>query len=73
MDDEAASFVVPLLGALQAAVAVLLTIFAGVLAGQFGWLSDKSSKEISKVCVTLFLPALLIKNVGSQMHLGTVR
>jgi len=73
MPDEAESIVVPFLGALQASVAVLLTIFAGVLAAQFGLLSEASSKEISKTCVRLFLPALLIVNVGSQLHLDTVR
>ncbi|KAK5150239.1 hypothetical protein LTR04_006855, partial [Oleoguttula sp. CCFEE 6159] len=37
----------------------------------FNLLSEKSAKEISKTCVRLFLPALLIVNVGSQLHLDT--
>ena len=59
------------LGALQASISVLLTIFYGVIAAQFKLLSESSSKEISKTCVRLFLPALLIHNVGSQLHLDT--
>ncbi|KAK4902057.1 hypothetical protein LTR27_000959 [Elasticomyces elasticus] len=69
MGDD--SILTPFLGALQASVSVLLTIFAGVIATQFNLLSEKSSKEISKLCVQLCLPALLIVNVGSQLHLDT--
>ncbi|KAI9710908.1 MAG: hypothetical protein M1820_002343 [Bogoriella megaspora] len=65
------SIVTSFLGALQASISVLLTIFAGAIAAQFGLLSEYSSKEISKTCVRLFLPALLIYNVGSQLHLDT--
>lgn len=72
MSGDSGSFVVPFLGALQASIAVLLTIFAGVIAAQFNLLGEASSKEISKVCVKLFLPALLIVNVGSQLHADTV-
>ncbi|KAI9711610.1 MAG: hypothetical protein M1812_007132 [Candelaria pacifica] len=60
------------LGALQASLAVLLTIGYGVIASQFNILQESSAKDISKLCVRLFLPALLISNVGSQIHLDTV-
>lgn len=63
----------PFLGALQASFAVILTIAVGVLAAQFNLLSEPASKEISKFCVRLCLPALLIVNVGSQLKLETVR
>ena len=65
--------VVPFLGALQASVAVLLTISYGVVAAQFNLISESSAKDVSKACVRLFLPALLITNVGAQLHLDTVR
>ena len=67
----ASGLVTAFLGALQAAVAVLLTISYGVIAAQFGYLNDSSAKDISKLCVRMFLPALLITNVGSQLHLET--
>lgn len=72
MAPDADSLVVPFLGALQASIAVLLTIFSGMLARQFNLVSEESSKDISKMCVKLFLPALLIVNVGSELHLETV-
>lgn len=67
------SFLVPFFGALQASIAVLLTIFSGVIASQFNLISETSSKDVSKVCVKLFMPALLIVNVGSELNLETVR
>jgi len=63
---------VPLSGAVQASVAVLLTISYGVIAAQFNLLTQASAKDISKACVRLFLPALLIVNVGSQVSQDTV-
>ncbi|KAI9778764.1 MAG: hypothetical protein M1816_003900 [Peltula sp. TS41687] len=60
------------LGALQASVAVLLTISYGVAATQFNILHERSAKEISKLCVKMFLPALLISNVGSQLSPANV-
>lgn len=67
----AAGFLQAFLGALQASVAVLLTIFWGAIAAQFDLLSEGASKEISKTCVRMFLPALLFTNLGSQLHLDT--
>lgn len=72
MGQATEELLIPFLGALQASVAVLLTILAGVIASQFQLIGIDSSKEISKVAVRLFLPALLIVNVGSQLHSDTV-
>jgi len=72
MGQATQELLIPFLGALQASVAVLLTILAGVVASQFQLIGIDSSKEISKVAVRLFLPALLIVNVGSQLHSDTV-
>ncbi len=60
------------LGALQASLSVILTIFYGVIASQFDLLDKSSGKAISKVCVRMFLPALLITKVGSELHSNTV-
>lgn len=59
------------LGALQASFSVLLTISYGVIASRFNLLKESSSRDISKTCVRLFLPALLITNVGSELHADT--
>lgn len=60
------------LGALQASLAVLLTISYGFIASRFNLLKESSARDISKLCVRLFLPALLITNVGSELHADTV-
>ena len=72
MGQATEELLIPFLGALQASIAVLLTIFVGVIASQFQLIGVDSSKEISKVAVRLFLPALLIVNVGGQLHSDTV-
>lgn len=59
------------LGALQASLAVLLTIGCGVIASRYSLLKESSARDISKVCVRLFLPALLIVNVGSELDIKT--
>lgn len=65
------ALLVSFLGALQASLAVLLTISYGVVAGQFDLLNGDSSKQISRLSIRIFLPALLITNVGSQLHSET--
>ena len=59
------------LGALQASLSVLLVILYGVIAAQFDILKIESTKQISSLCVRIFLPALLITKVGSQLHADT--
>ena len=59
------------LGALQASLAVLLTISYGVIAAQWKLLDGHSATSISKICVRMFLPALLITKVGGELHLDT--
>ena len=59
------------LGALQASLSVLLVILYGVIAAQFDILKIDSTKQISSLCVRMFLPALLITKVGSQLHADT--
>lgn len=56
------------LGALQASLAVLLTISYGVIASRFNIIKASSAKDISKLCVRVFLPALMISNLGSELH-----
>ena len=70
-NDPPDALSVSFLGALQASLAVLLTIFYGVIAAQFGLLKGNSTKQISTLCVRMFLPALLITNVGSQLRSET--
>ncbi|KAH8900863.1 hypothetical protein GQ53DRAFT_708740 [Thozetella sp. PMI_491] len=59
------------LAAIQASLSVLLVIFYGAVAGKFGLLSNANTKPISKMCVRAFLPALLITQIGSELHPGS--
>ncbi|KAI4256898.1 MAG: hypothetical protein LQ352_001898 [Teloschistes flavicans] len=61
------SLTVSFLGALQASLSVLLTIGVGVLASQFNILNQGTTKELSTLCVRIFLPCLLITNLGSNL------
>lgn len=62
------SLVYTLVGAVQASFSVLLVIFYGVLAAQYGLLDTESAKRISHVSVKLFLPFLLITKVGKELN-----
>lgn len=60
-----------LLAALQASVSVLLVISYGSIAAKFGLVSPENTKAVSKLCVRMFLPALLITKIGSELHSGS--
>lgn len=62
---------VSFLGAIQAAISVLITIWIGVLAAQFDLIDDNSAKRLSHLCVTIFLPLLLVSNLGKQLDSDT--
>jgi hypothetical protein len=71
MGVDASELLVPFAGAIQASFSVLLTIAFGVIAAQCNLLSTNAAKEVSKLCVRMFLPALLIFKIGSNLHQGT--
>ncbi|KAI0132269.1 auxin efflux carrier [Xylariales sp. AK1849] len=56
--------------AIQASLSVLLVIFYGGVAAKLKIIDAKSTKAISKICVRMFLPALLIVKIGSQLEAG---
>lgn len=57
------------LAAIQASLSVLLVISYGGLAARWGLLDNKNGKALSKICVKMFLPALLLVKIGSELHL----
>ena len=59
------------LSAIQASLSVLLVIFYGAIAAWLGLLTHANTKAISKICVRMFLPALLITKIGSELHAGS--
>lgn len=58
-----------LLAAVQASLSVLLVLLYGGIASYLNLLDGKTGKIISKICVKMFLPALLLVKLGSEMHL----
>ncbi|KAM7184064.1 Auxin efflux carrier [Rhypophila sp. PSN 637] len=56
------------LAAIQASLSVLLVISYGSIAAHLGLLNHDSNKAVSKICVRMFLPALLITKIGSELH-----
>jgi len=68
----ASDIAVSFFGAIQAAVSVLLTVWIGVLAAQYSLIDEGAAKQISRTCVSMFLPLLLISNLGKEMHADTV-
>ncbi|KIV88363.1 hypothetical protein PV10_08054 [Exophiala mesophila] len=56
--------------AVQASLSVLLVISYGGIAAYLNLLDSKTTKAISKICVRMFLPALLMVQIGSELHAG---
>ncbi|TPX17706.1 uncharacterized protein E0L32_002807 [Thyridium curvatum] len=56
------------LGAIQASLSVLLVILYGGIAAWLGILNSGNTKAVSKICVRMFLPALLVTQIGSELH-----
>ncbi|KAG8679949.1 hypothetical protein FRC09_018599, partial [Ceratobasidium sp. 395] len=48
----------------QASIAVLLVLFFGYWAQHLGWVNEDGEKQISHLCITVFLPALLFTQIG---------
>jgi predicted permease len=59
------------LAAIQASLSVLLVIFYGAVSVRLKLLNPSSAKSISKICVAMFLPALLLTKIGSELHSGS--
>ncbi|KAF5022729.1 hypothetical protein F66182_5277 [Fusarium sp. NRRL 66182] len=62
--SSSSSILSTFVGAIQASASVLLTISYGVVAGQTRLLSVETGRQISKICIKMFLPALLVVNLA---------
>jgi predicted permease len=60
----------PFLGALQACTSVLLTLLYGIIARQANIIHEKTINDMSGLCVRLFLPAMIMVKLGSELHIG---
>lgn len=68
---QAAGLLNSFLAAIQASLSVLFVIFYGGIAAHLKLLDGSSTKAISKICVKMFLPALLLTQIGSELHSGS--
>ncbi|KAF3036755.1 hypothetical protein E8E11_002170 [Didymella keratinophila] len=64
-------FLASFIAAVQASLSVLLVISYGAIAAKLGLLNASNGKAISKICVKMFLPALLLVQIGSELHPGS--
>lgn len=60
----------PFLAALQACTSVLLTLLYGIIARQANVIHEQSINDMSGLCVRVFLPALIMVKLGSELHIG---
>ncbi|KAK4238761.1 auxin efflux carrier [Achaetomium macrosporum] len=56
------------LAAVQASLSVLLVMLYGGVAAHFRMIDRANTKAISKICVRMFLPALLITKLGAELR-----
>lgn len=66
--SSSGGFLSTFVAAIQASLSVLLVVSYGVLLVRFKLLENGTAKEISKLCVRIFLPALLFTQIGSELH-----
>lgn len=64
-------FLASFIATVQASLSVLLVISYGAIAAWLGLLNASNGKAISKICVKMFLPALLLVQIGSELHPGS--
>lgn len=56
------------LGAFQASVSVLITLGYGLIAARMGMVRAGTARDVASLCRNVFLPALLITDIGSQLN-----
>lgn len=54
-------------GAFQGSISVLLTLLAGYIMARRGYLTHETTRHVSKLCTTLFLPCLIVEQMGPQL------
>ncbi|CAE6535843.1 unnamed protein product [Rhizoctonia solani] len=64
MPSEVSTLLDVAIGSAEASIAVLLVLGFGYYAQHAGWVNDEGERQISHLCVTVFLPALLFTQIG---------
>lgn len=66
-DDSGSSFGATFFGALEGAVSVLLTLFAGYVVARKGMVDRETVHKVSNLCSMLFLPMLIVVEMGPEL------
>ncbi|KAI0674848.1 auxin efflux carrier [Trametes maxima] len=69
----AATLLNTFIGAFQGTLSVLLTLLAGYLMARRGYLDHSTVRNLSKLCTTLFLPCLIVEQMGPQLTAARLR
>ncbi|KAI0812764.1 membrane transport protein-domain-containing protein [Irpex lacteus] len=72
MADAGSSLGPAFLGAFEGSISVLLTLFAGWYVGRIGILDHQSVRRISKLCSNLFLPCLIVEQMGPELTASNI-
>lgn len=72
MASEVHNLLETAVGSAEASIAVLLVLFFGYLAQYAGWVNAEGEKQISHLCITVFLPALLFTQIGSHATISNL-
>ncbi|KAI0958865.1 hypothetical protein AcV7_004563 [Taiwanofungus camphoratus] len=70
--SSASSLYETFVGALQGTVSVLLTLLAGYVVAKQHLLTRNTVKHISKLCTALFLPCLIIVQMGPELTVANL-
>lgn len=57
----------------ESSLSVILVLFYGYACSKYDFLSETGERSISKLCVNLFLPAMLLTDMGSHISLHTLK
>ena len=57
-------------GAFQGSISVLLTLLAGYIMARRGYLDHQTVRNVTKLCTTLFLPCLIVEEMGPELTVG---
>lgn len=64
MPSEVSNILEVAAGSAEASISVLLVLGFGYYAQYAGWINEEGESQISQLCVTVFLPALLFTQIG---------
>ncbi|KAI8994085.1 auxin efflux carrier [Trametes punicea] len=70
MSPDSSTLIDTFFGALQGTISVLLTLLAGYVMAKRGYLDRRTVRSITKQCTTLFLPCLIIEEMGPHLTKG---